>query len=122
MRLLGFNPRILCRQHLLGEHNELHKFVGAINQGQNLHGFYANGMMDTNLILQRHEELVKEFERRNYQHRSPLHFENKNPQGWICIVRNEIEFCRRCKRCHENAMLLKLGRLPGFKTIRYQRS
>lgn len=33
MRMWMVPPELMCRQHLLGEHVELHMFVGAINKG-----------------------------------------------------------------------------------------
>ncbi len=32
MRTWMVPPQIMCRQHLLGEHNEIHKFVGAVTK------------------------------------------------------------------------------------------
>ncbi len=33
------DPTIMCRNHLLGEHVEIHMFVGTIDQGQSVRGF-----------------------------------------------------------------------------------
>lgn len=61
----------MCRQHLLGEHNELHMLVGSINRGKNL-GKLLDGCVDTTRIKARHEEIVAEMLQRGYKHTSVL--------------------------------------------------
>jgi hypothetical protein len=68
-------PAILCRQHLLGEHRELHSVWAIINDG---HKGYArhpevlrwHGRLCA--LYLRHEALVQEMARGGYRHRSPL--------------------------------------------------
>ena len=33
MRMWMVDPQIMCRQHLLGEHTEMHMFVGTLKRG-----------------------------------------------------------------------------------------
>lgn len=72
MRMWMVDPRILCRQHLLGEHLELHMFVGSINKGINQTGYIKSDMLECTALHTRHEELVAEIAERKYKHNSPL--------------------------------------------------
>ena len=66
-------PRLLCRQHLLGEHNELHKHLPSFHKGHKVHGrFYPTVQIQFNGYLIRHNELAAEMIRRGYKHKTPL--------------------------------------------------
>ena len=75
MRIWDVSPTILCRQHLLGEHRELHALWHILSQDKK---GYANhpetkrwrGKLAA--LYARHEALVVEMTRRGYQHASPL--------------------------------------------------
>ena len=66
------DPKIMCRNHLLGEHVECHMFTGALRKRSNLTGYLQDGMLDPRLLTERHDELVTEILRRGWRHRSPL--------------------------------------------------
>lgn len=72
MRMWLVDPELMCRNHLLGEHLELHILAGCLNRGKNIRGFIEQGLVDPTLICKRHAELVTEMERRGYSHSSPL--------------------------------------------------
>lgn len=72
MRMWMVDPRILCRQHLLGEHVELHMFVGTINRGCDVKGYVENNLFESSSLYTRHDNLVEEMKQRFYNHRSPL--------------------------------------------------
>ena len=74
MRQWMCDPRIMCRQHLLGEHVEHHMFVGTINKGIDVTGYLTDNLLQPSSLISRHEELVAEMERRGYKHKSPLPF------------------------------------------------
>jgi hypothetical protein len=65
-------PKVLCRRHLLGEHYEMHMFLGSYRKNISLKGFINNGMLDPSCMLERHEELVEEMTKRGYDHDSPI--------------------------------------------------
>jgi hypothetical protein len=75
MRIWDIPPEKLCRNHLLGEHRELHAIWSILTKGKT---GYANhpetkrwrGHLKA--LYLRHEELVKELIRRGYRHQSPL--------------------------------------------------
>jgi hypothetical protein len=94
------NPRLMCRQHLLGEHVELHMMVGCLVRGKSLAGYIETGLIDTALIRRRHLELVREMERRGYTHASELPaFKAPVAGGSIDAAGNLLELRRRCKSC-----------------------
>ena len=66
------DPRIMCRQHLLGEHVEIHMFAGIIDRGYSVKGYLEQGLLEVHNLYERHEELVREMKRRNYRHDSEI--------------------------------------------------
>lgn len=75
MRIWDIKPKDLCREHLLGEHRELHALWSIIinkKKGFSRHPETLRWHGKLKALYQRHEELIKEFERRGYQHYTPL--------------------------------------------------
>ncbi|MDP1695650.1 MAG: pyrimidine dimer DNA glycosylase/endonuclease V [archaeon] len=99
MRMWNIPPQMLCTKHLLGEHVEMHMFVGTINKKKSIKEYLDNELVDTSHIRKRHYELVSEMKRREFNHQSPLpKFEIKK-SGSIDIKKNIKELARRCKEC-----------------------
>lgn len=96
------NPKLLCRQHLLGEHRELHTLAGTLLHGKSIYGYIVTGLVDPSLIKQRHAELVTEMERRGYNHQSPI-WQPAYPALEPCVDMegNLRELRRRCSACKE---------------------
>ncbi|MGD9344380.1 MAG: pyrimidine dimer DNA glycosylase/endonuclease V [Candidatus Aminicenantes bacterium] len=75
MRIWDLPPEILCKNHLLGEHRELHAIWAILTEGKK---GYANhpetqrwrGKLKA--LYERHEAQVNEMIRRGYRHQSPL--------------------------------------------------
>ena len=77
MRIWDVTPNLLCRQHLLGEHRELHGLWNILtlhggSGGYSRHPETRRWVGKTRALLARHELLVSEMDRRGYQHHSPL--------------------------------------------------
>jgi hypothetical protein len=72
MRIWGVNPKIMCHNHLLGEHRELHALAGTLLKGISIQGYIDNNLVEVQAIIPRHEALVKEMIVRGYKHRSPM--------------------------------------------------
>ena len=53
VRMWNVSPDVMCRQHLLGEHVEMHMVVGSINRGKSITGYTSNGLLDTRHIQHR---------------------------------------------------------------------
>lgn len=72
-RMWMIEPECLCRKHLLGEHNEIHKAMGGIAKKKSIKGYVTDTVCLEPLSFEsRHDELVKEFEKRSYNHKSPI--------------------------------------------------
>ena len=86
MRMWMVDPQIMCRQHLLGEHKELHMLVGSVRRGRSLRGHIEKGQLQLSALHSRHEALAAEIERRNWDHSSPL-LETASERGyWLTEV------------------------------------
>ena len=75
MRIWDVDPRRLCREHLLGEHRELHGLWNIHTLGRRGYRAHPETMRwegKLSALFARHESLVAEMERRGYRHSSPL--------------------------------------------------
>ena len=103
------NPRIMCRQHLLGEHAEIHMFIGTINRKKSVKGYLQKGLLEVHNLFSRHNELVEEMKRRGYRHRSEIEEEWKTAirAGFIDRKRNLEELVNRCSECKKRYLELQ---------------
>ena len=93
------DPSMLCMKHLLGEHVELHMFIGTINKNKKLDGYRKNGLVEIHNIQSRHLELVSEMKSRGMNHNSPLKpFKTLN-YGVVDIDNSYNELLKRCNDC-----------------------
>ena len=65
-------PETMCRQHLLGEHKELHQLLGHLRLGRKLGKYTQTRLVEPLSLYARHEQLVAEMKRRGYNHKSPI--------------------------------------------------
>ncbi len=99
MRMWGVPPELLCDRHLLGEHVEMHMFVGSLRKGISVAGYVRDGLVDLSRIRARHRELAREMRRRGMHHRSPLPKHRRIRGGEVNVAANLRELSRRCPRC-----------------------
>jgi molybdopterin converting factor small subunit len=67
------NPKFLCRQHLLGEHYEIHSFLGTIKKGKSIKGYIEKNLCQPRSFKQRHDDIVNEMITRDYKgHKTPI--------------------------------------------------
>ena len=99
-RMWMVDTRVLCRQHLLGEHKEIHQLVGSLLYGHNMRGRADAGQIECRSIQDRHEELVQELQRRGYNHHSPLPSYPDTDLGEVDREASLTELLRRCPRCY----------------------
>jgi hypothetical protein len=75
MRIWDLPPENLCRNHLLGEHRELHAIWAILTEGKKGYANHPETLRwrgKLKALFQRHEAQVKEMARRGYRHLSPL--------------------------------------------------
>ncbi len=78
MRIWDIEPEKLCRQHLLGEHRELHATWSILTnnkKGYREHPEVKRWVGKLKALYNRHELLVEDMLKRGYDHRSPLDVE-----------------------------------------------
>ncbi len=101
MRNWGVEPSLLCRQHLLGEHFEIHKAVGNLrHSGKWAESLTQKGFLEPQNFKKRHNELVAEMLKRGFNHNSPLDISNINlPIGNVDIKKSIKDLKERCDKC-----------------------
>jgi hypothetical protein len=75
MRIWDVPPGRLCRNHLLGEHAELHAVWSILTRGKSGYANHPETLRwkgKLKALYSRHEQLVAEMENRGYKHKSPL--------------------------------------------------
>lgn len=78
MRIWDVPAEVLCRQHLLGEHRELHAVWCILTQGRSGYARHPEVLRwhgKLRALYERHDQLVAEMARRGYRHASPLQLE-----------------------------------------------
>ena len=103
MRMWMVDPRLMCRQHLLGEHLECHMLLGSILRKRSVAGFLDRKIIEPQSLKRRHDELAREMIRRGYNHNSPI---ERQPAvssiGGLTIVDQDeslLELRQRCRQC-----------------------
>ena len=75
MRIWDIRPHRLCRNHLLGEHRELHAIWSVLTKekkGYSRHPETLRWKGKLRALYLRHERLTAEFRKRGYSHHTPL--------------------------------------------------
>jgi hypothetical protein len=75
MRIWDIPPEKLCTKHLFGEHRELHAIWNIITKNKKGYAHHPETMRWRGKLLalyRRHEEEVREIQRRGFRHNSPL--------------------------------------------------
>lgn len=99
------DPRIFCRQHLLGEHVELHMFVGVLRKGTSVRGYLDHGLLQVGSLVSRHKELAREIVRRGMRHQSRLPRIVFPAVGRVSVEESTEELIRRCEECRERYLV-----------------
>lgn len=104
MRMWMIDPRLMCRQHLLGEHNEIHKLVGTIRKRISLYGYIKNRLVDLNHLQSRHDVLALEIQRRGWNHKSVLPYVPFLPLETVFVEESLFELGKRCGECRRRIL------------------
>jgi hypothetical protein len=106
MRMWMIEPKLLCRKHLIGEHFELHKHRYIFVKKYSIYKrIFPIVQIEPSSMKIRHEQLVKEFKRRNYNHNSPYKMPNishlpiEQQLAKVNIQISMKELSSRCKQC-----------------------
>lgn len=106
MRMWMVHPSLLCRQHLLGEHSEIHKHRYNFVKGHNVHGRVHPVVQIEPMSMQsRHDELVQEMTRRGYNHKSPYQqpdlsgYDETTTNARVDVQLSLNDLSERCENC-----------------------
>ena len=99
MRMWMVDPKLMCRNHLLGEHRECHTLYGCLIIGRSIAGHLSRGQVEPQNLKARHDALADEMSRRGYRHLSPLENFPDAPFGLVDRDASLQELIRRCRNC-----------------------
>ncbi len=107
MRIWDLEPEKLCRQHLLGEHRELHAIWCIITEdkkGYRNHPEVKRWEEKLCALYHRHEQLMDEMLKRRYRHNSPLDVElavgKKVQDEYVDAISEQLEILKeKCCDC-----------------------
>ncbi|UCG78463.1 MAG: pyrimidine dimer DNA glycosylase [Nitrospirota bacterium] len=75
MRIWDIKPECLCREHLLGEHRELHAIWNILTKGKKGYSRHPETLRwagKLKALYAVHDDIVAEMKERGYRHNSPL--------------------------------------------------
>lgn len=72
MRMWLVDPQTMCRKHLLGEHVEMHMYIGSLSKGIKATRYLEGNLLEPAVLESRHDELAAEMVHRGYNHSSPV--------------------------------------------------
>ena len=106
MRMWNVDPKLMCRNHLLGEAREMHALVGMILHGKKLSGtkYITQGLVEVHNIRIRHDVLALEMLKRNYRHMSPLPDVILWTEGCVDSEQSLKELIKRCPECRKRIL------------------
>jgi len=106
-RMWMVEPEVLCNQHLLGEHKEVHQANGTLKKEMSITGYIKNNCIEPKSIQSRHDVLAGELIRRKMNHKSPLeavsisYLSKGEQKSKINVDWNLHELMQRCPKCKE---------------------
>jgi hypothetical protein len=120
MRIWDVDPHLLCRQHLIGEHYELHCCWNTITRGRKAwshHPETKRWVGKLKALFHRHTALAKEMRFRGFSHKSDLDKElavgRADQTVFLQVPAEQIEILRarstNRKRCTCAERFQKLG-------------
>ncbi len=108
MRMWGREPKKMCSQHLLGEHLEMHMFLGHLKEQKRINGYVEHNELDVTKIKERHDSLVEEMIRRGVNHKTPLEFNvdltylpSSILERTLNIEESNNLLVQRCEKCRQ---------------------
>lgn len=117
MRMWMADVTKMCDKHLLGEHVELHMFIGTLRKDISLKGYKDNNLVEPLSIPDRHTQITEEMKRRGMKHNSEIsegEFHELLLRMPKDVRNNKInkkealeELLIRCDRCQKNFWPIK---------------
>ena len=102
MRIWDISPSKLCRNHLLGEHRELHAMWVVITENKKRYSLHPETLRwkgKLKAMYLRHEQLVSEMTKRDYHHKSPLDKRkatgNEKQYDYVDSIERQIQILKK---------------------------
>ena len=106
MRMWMLPPEYLCRNHLLGNHNEIHKHKHNFEKQHSIHGrIYPIVLIEPESMKTYHDKLAEEMLRRGYNHQSPYempvlsYLPDDERYAKVDLEYNLKDLMNRCENC-----------------------
>jgi len=103
------NPEMLCNQHLLGEHGEIHKHRHNFEKRHNMSGRLSPVVqIEPSSMKSRHDELAKEMLKRGMNHKSPYeqpdvsYLSDELLSKRVDVTNSIRDLSGRCDKCKTN--------------------
>lgn len=115
MRMWMLPSELLCRKHLLGGHNEIHKHRHNFVKQHSMKGrLYPIVQIEPASMKEEHDRLAEEMTRRGYNHKSPYEQPDVSYLGEMAYLKADIEYnikdlATRCPECRKNILNSKYG-------------
>jgi hypothetical protein len=99
------NPKLLCNNHLLGEHGEIHKHRHNFEKKHKMDGRLSPVVQIEPMSMQsRHDELAKEMLHRNINHKSPflqpdISYLQQKGEMKVDMMLSLVDLSERCNEC-----------------------
>jgi hypothetical protein len=115
------DPKLLCNNHLLGEHNEIHKHRHVFIKNWKITNRVNSGnvQIEPRSMKSRHDELALEMYRRwNKQHASMYEqpdiskYSEYERNVKVDIKKSLNDLCLRCEKCKNNIENLQITKNP----------
>ena len=120
MRMHMLPPIILCRQHLNGEHGEIHKFRPDFERRYRITGrVFPEVQIQPCKMKERHDLLAKEMIRRGGNHQSPyeMPFLSHIPLKELLRkpdLKNNLKVLLKCPECRKRYIQYKYHNSEGL--------
>lgn len=109
MRMWMIDPKLLCNQHLLGEHNEIHKHRPSFVKHHSIAGRVSPVVqIEPESMQARHDALAAEMLRRGMKHKSPYeqpdlsYLPDEHRMAKVDVRVSRAELMYRCYACGKN--------------------
>lgn len=106
MRMWMIDPSLLCKNHLLGEHAEIHKHKPSFENHHSITGrVYPVVLIEPSEMEVRHNQLAEEMTKRGYNHKSPYslpdlsYLSDSERFAKVDIEYNINDLSSRCPEC-----------------------
>ena len=107
MRMWMTPPKIMCRQHLIGEYREMFTFLGSLKKQISMQGYLKNNLFEPTSILSRFNELRNEMLERDYKPKKEFIYDEsiiqylgeQSIQIKVNVERSLEDLLCRCEEC-----------------------